>query len=95
MPYPATIQTEDENWVNFLKKLYYRTDILDIALQLEEAAGQISNKWFSNTPSEFREKLAEAFNLESVGILLVNLSSINFGTPGNELDGIQSDLAEN
>ncbi len=35
----------------------------------------VTNKWVSDTPSEFRENLADAFNLSGVKAIVLNLTS--------------------
>jgi hypothetical protein len=95
-PYPVTIQPEKEDLPTFLKKSYYEetppsgwlgsptTSIhtfingspkLDIK--------QVVNKWVSDTPPEFREKLSEAFNLGIVKREILNLASINANIANN------------
>ncbi len=85
-PYPVTIQLEDENIPNFLKKSYTRPGLPGLSSigitprifeDIEEET--ISNLWVSDTPPEFRKKLAEAFNLGDVksGILNLALSASN------------------
>lgn len=73
-PYPVTIQLEDEDLPNFLKKSYVRPSI-SIAMELMGRSESVSNPWVSDTPSEFRKKLAEAFNLGSVKSKILNLAS--------------------
>ena len=73
-PYPVTIQLEDGNLPNFLKKTYSGQSFADIAA--ENMMGKpVSNPWVSETPSEFRKKLAKAFNEGSVKSVILNLVS--------------------
>lgn len=80
-PYPVTIQPEVENLPNFLKKSYSYTTpgLQDIAKGVNSMMAtkhnSVTNNWVSETPSEFREKLAEVFNLGSIKSKLVNLAS--------------------
>jgi hypothetical protein len=86
-PYPATIQPEEENMPEFLKKTYlnpdvrsafdqqYRTGKLEITGKLDISQTFLTNQWVSETPVEFRKKLAEAFNLGSIKSTVLNLVS--------------------
>lgn len=74
-PYPVTIQLETSDLPDFLKKTYSKSNYgFSIAVQ---AMGDktISNPWVSDTPAEFRGKLAEAFNKGSVKSIILNLAS--------------------
>jgi len=78
-PYPVTIQLEDERLPDFLKKSYTYTR-LNLGITTAEIMGQkseesVSNPWVSDTPSEFRKKLAEAFNLGTIKSRILNLAS--------------------
>jgi hypothetical protein len=90
-PYPVTIQPTDESLPNFLKKSYHERSLSDGVLgssrlslsetMLEAISGKqpksIENRWVSDTPSEFRVKLAEAFNLGITKRSILNLASNN------------------
>jgi hypothetical protein len=73
-PYPVTIQAEKEDLPEFLKKSYRKPDLGDIA-SIGMYGQEIQNKWVSDTPSEFRSKLEEAFNLGSVKRVVLSLIS--------------------
>ncbi len=90
-PYPVTIQPKKENDIpRFLKKSYYvpSTNFSPISPIVEAAElafvntdiernkrKLITNDWVSDTPSEFRENLADAFNLSGVKAIVLNLTS--------------------
>lgn len=81
-PYPATIQLKDDDLPQFLKKSYRQPGsrglIDNLANPMTTVYGEIvSNEWVSATPSEFREKLAKAFNLASVKSEILNLASVS------------------
>lgn len=48
------------------------------------------NPWVSDTPSEFRKKLIEAFNLGSVKTKILNLAS----STSDDLEDINGELQE-
>lgn len=85
--YPVTIQPrEKEKLPSILKKSYYQPKSQGIgiglgvvmkATQREEktVTKKFTNKWVSDTPSEFTEKLTEAFNLSVVKSAVLNLAS--------------------
>jgi len=73
--YPVTIEPEDQDLPNFLKKSYYMPGIVDSLQPSAVHGGHITNKWVSDTPSEFRTKLIEIFNLGNVKASLVSLAS--------------------
>jgi hypothetical protein len=80
-PYPATIQPEEENIPEFLKKTYLKPAasselaMLSITGKLGISETVVTNQWVSETPVEFREKLAKAFNLGSIKSAVLNLVS--------------------
>lgn len=77
-PYPVLIQPETENLPNSLKKSYYRPglDASAVAAITGMRERTVSNPWVSDTPSEFRKSLAEAFNLGDVKGKILNLAEI-------------------
>lgn len=79
-PYPVTIEPKDEDLPSFLRKSYYepnRLSLFEINKQITGLTGEtVSNPWVSDTPMEFRKKLADAFNLGVVKGKLLNLASI-------------------
>ncbi len=79
-PYPVTIQIKEENLPDFLKKSYHRSGSASLFDAYESipslARGTVSNEWVSDTPPEFRKKLADAFNLGTVKGEILNLASI-------------------
>lgn len=76
-PYPVSIQPKDEELPDFLKKSYTSHSALGRALSVSTAASMqaitVTNKWVSETPSEFRNKLSEAFNLGIIKSEVLNL----------------------
>ncbi|NEQ97014.1 MAG: hypothetical protein F6K30_09855 [Cyanothece sp. SIO2G6] len=77
-PYPATIQSEHEDLPDFLKKSYQKTTksffktTSEIFGDIEE---NVTNPWVADTPSEFRKKLSDVFNLGSIKSIIINLVS--------------------
>jgi hypothetical protein len=92
-PYPVRIQPEKEELPDFLKKSYYRPNPsrlrnFNFAL-LEESQSnfkQVVNQWVSDTPSEFRKKLAEVFNLGIIKREILNLASSTMSNTNEDLD---------
>jgi hypothetical protein len=68
-PYPVAIQQKSEDLPSFLKKTSEINSraVLDLVKSV--------NQWVSDTPSEFRKKLNEAFNLGIVKREILNLAS--------------------
>jgi hypothetical protein len=69
-PYPVAIQQKSEDLPSFLKKTSELQSL--VALNL---LGQSVNQSVSDTPSEFRKKLTDAFNLGIVKREILNLAS--------------------
>jgi hypothetical protein len=82
-PYPATIQLKEDDLPQLLKKSYYQQGSKGIGLAnsiagLMDTPGKtVSNEWVSETPAEFRKKLADAFNSGLVKSEVLNLASIS------------------
>lgn len=75
-PYPVTIQPKDDALPVFLQKSYYQPAFSSIAATMGMVQGrQVTNKWVSDTPSEFRAKLSEVFNLGVVKCEILSLVS--------------------
>ena len=76
-PYPVTIQLEANNLPDFLKKTYELASSygMRFAVQAMVSSQTVSNPWVSDTPAEFRKKLAEAFNQGSVKSIIFNLAA--------------------
>lgn len=70
-PYPVAIQQKSEDLPSFLKKTSQR----HAALTAIDFLAPSVNQWVSDTPSEFRKKLTEAFNLGIVKREILNLAS--------------------
>lgn len=77
-PYPATIEPRDSALPNVLKKSYYQPGILGPAAairSLDKPEGRtVTNEWVSDTPSEFRAKLQQAFSSGFVKSEILNLT---------------------
>jgi hypothetical protein len=77
--YPVTIQPRlEDNLPNILKKSYSQRGVGDevmMPIAMLRKGKTVTNKWVSDTPSEFREKLAEVFNLSVVKATVFNLVS--------------------
>ncbi len=76
-PYPVSIQPQEEKMPNFLKKSYYEpggTEDYDVDYMPGEGY-TVSNPWVADTPAEFRERLAEVFNLGVTKSIVINLAS--------------------
>ncbi len=75
-PYPARIQPRDDELPDILKKSYYRPGIADLGAGIANMAGRnITNKWVCDTPSEFRSRLSDAFNLGTLKSEILSLVS--------------------
>lgn len=75
-PYPVRIQTKDDELPKFLRKSYYEpgfAGVLGIAAAASVQGRTVTNEWVSETPSEFRNKLSEVFNLGIVKSEVLNL----------------------
>lgn len=79
-PYPARIQPKEDELPNFFKKTYVRSGYSAGSLGIESALKSIqglqlteTNQWVAETPSEFRAKLADAFNLGALKSIVLNL----------------------
>lgn len=105
-PYPVTIQPKDEDLPTFLKKSYYKPGARSIAemkehisliptTRIAEKQGvsgkQVLNQWVSDTPSEFREKLVEVFNLGAIKSEILNLALF----PSGNTNISNEDIVEN
>lgn len=95
-PYPVTIQLEVEDLPNFLKKSYHRLEDFErAAMGVRQVLEPISNEWVSDTPSEFRKKLREAFNLGSVKSVIINTVSVASDASDDTNGESQEDSTEN
>ena len=73
--YPVSIQPKAEDDLpKALWKSYYEGP-RDFPPEPEEEGWVVTNEWVSDTPSEFRKKLGEAFNLSVVKVAVLNLTS--------------------
>ncbi|MEQ9617086.1 MAG: hypothetical protein RLN60_03530 [Phycisphaerales bacterium] len=79
-PYPARLQPKGDELPNFFKKCYKTRNLSSLAA-IGDVMGHLSeerwvnNKWVADTPSEFREKLEEVFNLGDIKSEILNLIS--------------------
>lgn len=100
-PYPATIQPKDDELPNFLKKSYYEPGfdpmrsfgLMKPANLLKIEGRTVTNEWVSDTPSEFRAKLKEVFNLGIVKSEVLNLTC-EVPAPDVDEENDSSDTAE-
>jgi hypothetical protein len=80
-PYPVAMELEEEELPSFLRKSYYETspellgNMGSMMAEMEKSGIPVVNKWVSDTPSEFRKKLSEAFNLGIIKREILNLVS--------------------
>jgi hypothetical protein len=78
-PYPISIQPKNDDLPTFLMKSYYKPGVTQSLLKdsFEQVHGgkTVTNYWVSDTPSEFRTKLGEVFNLGIVKSEILNLAS--------------------
>ena len=96
-PYPAMLQPEQEDLPDFLKKSYLKKATKDrmaiISGIARDIDGTISNPWVSETPSEFRKKLSDIFNLGSIKSVILNLVSMSTkdtnGTNGASMESTE------
>ena len=91
-PYPVTIQPRDDELPDVLKKTYYKPGVDPFrtftSISVIKTDGRtVTNHWVSDTPSEFRTKLHEVFNLGIVKSELLNLACKNSQPNGDEPDG--------
>lgn len=94
-PYPATIQPRKERLPDILKKSYYRSELDDWSVRTGMKGGTITNEWVSDTPSEFRKKLSEAFNSSPVKTAILGLACDSSSeAPENKGEAGQEALAE-
>jgi len=96
-PYPATIQPKDEDLPNTFKKSYYRPGMADVSVGavLGTQGSTVTNKWVSDTPSEFRSKLVDAFNLSTIKTEVLNLASnVAPDTPTNSEEPTEDEAPE-
>jgi hypothetical protein len=91
--YPVSIQPKDDQLPGFLRKSYYEPGIADLNLSatniLAPKGRHITNEWVCDTPSEFRSKLRQAFNQETVKSDLITLMSL--ARANQDLNGVAED----
>jgi hypothetical protein len=101
-PYPVSIEPKGEKLPTFLQKSYYDGPIPKLSqvgighmvagaiAGREKMPNLVVNQWVSDTPSEFREKLTQAFNLGVIKREILNLASSTTDNANN----INQDLIE-
>lgn len=73
-PYPARIQPRNNELPTYYRKSYYEPGLMaGLALKADMQGRTVTNEWVAETPSEFRAKLVDAFNLGVVKSELLNL----------------------
>jgi len=78
-PYPATIQLRQDDLPKVLRKSFYEEGLGKALGIMSTVQGRtVNNPWVSDTPSEFRSKLQEAFNSGLIKSEVLNLVA---GTP--------------
>ena len=83
-PYPVTIQPKEGDLPNFLKKSYCEPGFAAIGAGISAMQSHtVKNKWVSDTPADFREKLEEVFNLGFVKSAILNLVSSSSDVAGD------------
>ncbi|EKV01122.1 hypothetical protein Lepto7375DRAFT_3265 [Leptolyngbya sp. PCC 7375] len=78
IPYPVTIFPREDELPNILRKSYQKKSVtgISVASVFQDLETTVSNPWVSETPSEFRKKLSDVFNLGIVKSTILNLASI-------------------
>jgi len=75
-PYPARIQPKGDELPDLFKKSYYKPGIADLTSSIQGVAGRrVTNEWVCDTPSEFRDRLEEVFNLGTLKSDVLSLVS--------------------
>ena len=85
-PYPARIQPRDNELPDFLRKTYYKPGIGDVSMNLMVKGRTVENKWVCDTPSEFRQRLKDAFNSGVLKSEILSLVSSNSSSTSEEKD---------
>lgn len=75
-PYPVRIQTKNNELPVFYRKKYYQPGLAEAMTFKADLQGRtVTNDWVAETPSEFRNKLSDAFNQGIVKSEILNLLS--------------------
>ena len=79
-PYPVTIQPKGMDLPDFLKKSYHQQGIdsivaASVVASYRMTGHDVTNEWVADTPSEFRTKLTQVFNLGTTKSEILNLVS--------------------
>lgn len=93
-PYPVTIQPTVEDLPDFLKKSYNQPGLQNFE-GIIPTGRTVSNEWVSDTPSEFRDKLAKAFNLGAIKSKILNLASSSSNVLDDTNKIVEEDSTEN
>lgn len=73
-PYPARIQLKTNELPTYYRKSYFQPGLVDgLTLKADMQGRTVTNEWVAETPSEFRTKLVNAFNLGVVKSEILNL----------------------
>ena len=92
-PYPARLQPKDAELPNFFRKSYKSESLSSSMSGMMRALSDekwVENEWVADTPGEFREKLAEVFNLGNIKSEIMNL--VASVTRGDEGAGMVKDI---
>jgi len=86
-PYPARIQPRTNELPTYYRKSYYEPGYsMALALNVDIKGRTVTNEWVAETPSEFRTKLVDAFNL---GVVKSELLNILCGAPQPDSEACQ------
>lgn len=87
-PYPVRIEPTADELPNYLKKSYTTNSTASLLSSFDIKGKTITNEWVCDTPSEFRRKLSDVFNL---GTLKADILSLLAGPksldPGDDSKG--------
>lgn len=82
-PYPVTIQLQNQDLPDYLKKVYISPALTELVTSVRKVNSLqgYSNPWVSETPAEFREKLAEVLSDGSIKGQILNLVADDWDAP--------------
>lgn len=92
-PYPVRIQPRDNELPDFLRKTHYEPSgfAVNLAATIPAFGRTVENKWVCDTPAEFRQKLAEAFNSAVLKSDILSLVSSNEAQDGRKDQLVESE----
>lgn len=104
LPYPVRIQPKENDMPDIFKKNYLRpSNPLGFTAAAQAAAKGLLNdiqsvevnQWVAETPSEFRRKLADAFNLGVTKSIILNLVTSDECSEVDDSSELRSNETEN